>query len=1097
MALKKKLIQIPLGSVDVVGSGTVTKGIDQSRDSILTNSPALADVTNLVVDKDGTLKKRFGFSNLSMSGITGAVTSIDSYNDTLFAQTEDGGFVYSESKSLWTKVSDLDRKTFKAVDRVRAASNGTVTNVDHTVSGSLLLTTWTECAFDESVAPTWGQSIPARYLSCWYKVEDITDPEDPKELFPATEVDSSTTLLKPVVSTVASGDFVLAAIKVVFTGSSSTVVSRNAVAYRISKADFAVGPLLALSTSQTIVHIDIESVSGGSRVLVACAPDTATYPPATALEIVEVKDLIGAISKGWNTVLTGNIFGERGLAMLESGSNTIIAASSRVAGALPFGYLHTTSVVTSTGVQGAVNQLDENTLKVTMAMKPSDTVISLYYEQFTEAGSGTSFPMSYRQWTRGTHIKALDGSAFANLGLARGVCLGGKAFYSSIYTKVVCPLLTGGITFNGSSAFSDGKEYFNTPSVTLATAPSNPPAYSGEYPTFVPLLRIWRDKAFPWDLAQAGQYPVAVEVSLSGDVITGGTPNILASVVELAGGAKIRLATCGVSIDKFRGKITSPSIGIPDEAVFSRELLATDIYIGGNKGQFVNFENTGYRTRGTLVSFDGIREMEATAYATPMRPYMATIAKQDLFAKVVWVWKDALGELHRSGASLPSRGGDTSGEVYVAFPSLMEANNLDSYEVSVEVYLSSTVGGVYYLYQQIHPERDPNRLDHLAHAQFQGLLKVVLPSSAPTTGKTLYTTGTILDALSAPNFRAITTFGDRIYGIPDQEPWTVWASKHKEHGVAAEFNDALKISMPETSRGELTALFPIGNRMVLATQEELFWVGGEGPTNAATGRGWGTPKLLSSDTGVVSQNSVVVGDFGVVFFGLRGFYILSPNLELVYVGRAVEDIVGTATPVSSELLPLHKEVRFVMSAGNVLVWNYRLNVWTNFTNLDAVDSTVYQDKFTYIESDGTIRQEHDFYYEGTDAPVAEASFTTSWIKLNTVQGYQRVRRVLLTGHRASGALKVFLVFDYDETVVESHIWSESEMAAITNSSGNFSVNIHVKHQKSNAIKIFVSTADSSNPQFPELYGFGSQVVSIVLEAGVKAGRYLNAGTNTK
>jgi len=1111
MALKKKLIPIPIAVADT-SQGSIHAGLKERRDDILRGQPAMKTLDNLVVAKDDTFIKRHGYDTISLNGVSGTIRTIDSYNDTLFAQTEFGGFVYSPTDLSWKQVSDINRLGVKAKTKVLAAPNGTVSCVSHAMIGTKIMTVWSECAYEATLVNDNFAVIPKEYLKTWFMVEDFADPENPTTLIPITELSPTFTFVKPVASATNDGKFVIAAISLTYSGP-TTVGSRVAVGYYINMS--AVAPYysapLVLSSITDVVNIAIAPTSSFSSCVVAVGVKSDVWPPPHVGEAVEFKMVGDTPTLGWRTSLPSGMYGDYGVSIIDVAGTTIMATSSSTndipalgAAYTPAPKLYTHTFATATGTYGASNYIDTDKTRTAMAYDTGRNIITMMAEEnapeqqpgllFSHAISTTVFDLT----TLGTLIQSQ--------GIANGAAIAAKPFLSQKYGEMILPFLLSGMTNAEQTNHYGPLEAFLTPSVSLCSYPPSTPPVGSIYPTFKPLFRFMRDRVTYMPLAQGGMYPnyywsQNIVAQRQGQL---GMQMPVPSVYELdADGQYVNFVFAGVTVQEFRNQKDVLGSDVPLVGRVKRDVRSTTLNIGMETSSFVNFNRSGYRNRGNLFSFDGIREVEAVSYIAPWKTAATDTFGEygtDIFVKLVFTWKDAKGEVHRSTPSL-EQGFQKSKIMYFIPPSLFEATNLESMDVAIEVYLSASAGGTYYLSDVIHPESDPLRVHHPPLPLLPPAFTYQLPSSVTAKGNLLYTNGNVLASEPTPPFSAITTYGDRIFGISMDEPNEVWFSKHKEKDISAEFNSALKISLPETSAQELTAVFPVGNRLILASRDQLFWTAGEGPTNAGTGAGFPQPKLLSSDTGVLKQESVVVGDFGVIFFGQGGFYVINPDMSLNYIGKDVEDTVGSSQPISADILPLAKQVRFVMDDQNVLVWDYRLNVWTRHTGLTAIDSTMYRGMFTILQADGSIRSESATAYTGpSSSPIAPTVMGTSWLKLGGIQGYQRVRRVLLTGHWKSGYLKVDVYKDYDgTTAVQSRLWTEDEMAALVNLDGNFSVNIHLKHQKTESIRLVFSSEDTdpkgNGGGLP--FSTGAQVVSLMLEAGVKPGRFRTKMENTR
>lgn len=107
--------------------------------------------------------------------------------------------------------------------------------------------------------------------------------------------------------------------------------------------------------------------------------------------------------------------------------------------------------------------------------------------------------------------------------------------------------------------------------------------------------------------------------------------------------------------------------------------------------------------------------------------------------------------------------------------------------------------------------------------------------------------------------------------------------------------------------------------------------------------------------------------------------------------------------------------------GQTLMYDYFFQQWGSFTGIPAVSSVIYQDRHTYVNSFGEVFQQTlDSYLDGAH-PVL-MSFTTSWLNLAGLQGYERayyfyILGVFLTPHK----LSVQIAYDYNSSPIQNSI----------------------------------------------------------------------------
>lgn len=356
----------------------------------------------------------------------------------------------------------------------------------------------------------------------------------------------------------------------------------------------------------------------------------------------------------------------------------------------------------------------------------------------------------------------------------------------------------------------------------------------------------------------------------------------------------------------------------------------------------------------------------------------------------------------------------------------------------------------------------------------------------------LYTTGEILDNTVTPPCKYVVYHGDRLWlgGLEDSNE--VWFSQPFAEGEQPRFNEALKVRCEHP----VTALGSLDDKLVIFGRHQITVVHGDGPP--ATG-GIETGFLLQklpATVGCTSSRSVVLTPKGLMFLSERGFYLLGRDLSMTWIGAPVSDSTATYTTcVGAVLLQAHPEVVFALDDGSSAsiraIYNYELDAWTTDSCASrAVGSALTYDgtnnRYVYTEltRDSARYVMRDSVAYGPEASAhVQGIIVTGWIALNTIQGWQRIRKLLVLLDRAVSTtgmgLTVDVGFDYDEsTWTESHAFSAAELAAITSKQ----VEVHLAKQACQAVRFRIkSTGDSDTTGYMALR-------SLVFDAGIRPAR---------
>ncbi len=152
----------------------------------------------------------------------------------------------------------------------------------------------------------------------------------------------------------------------------------------------------------------------------------------------------------------------------------------------------------------------------------------------------------------------------------------------------------------------------------------------------------------------------------------------------------------------------------------------------------------------------------------------------------------------------------------------------------------------------------------------------------------------------------------------------------------------------------------------------------------------------------------------------KGIWLLGRDLSTTYIGAPVE-AYNSSLVLSAVAIPGTNEVRFTLDSGLTLMYDYYYNRWAVFEGIPAVTSTLYGDLHTYADTAGNVFQETPGQYLDGSSPVL-IGFTTGWLNLAGLQGYQRAFWMLLLGEYITPhKLSVGIAYDYNPSIVDQAI----------------------------------------------------------------------------
>jgi hypothetical protein len=414
---------------------------------------------------------------------------------------------------------------------------------------------------------------------------------------------------------------------------------------------------------------------------------------------------------------------------------------------------------------------------------------------------------------------------------------------------------------------------------------------------------------------------------------------------------------------------------------------------------------------GILKMYDGNRVVEHGFLDVPDTPIFSTetgtgavLPNGTYQYVVVWAWKDKSGQLHRSAPSVPLSHTITGGpkKPFIQFQNCLFTQKEN---VEIEIYRTEANGTTFYKHKAGVADIIVND-----KALKYTTVSDTLTDAELISNEVLYTTGGVLDNISADSCKYITSYKNRLFTVSSDGTYLQY-SKTREQNGPIEFNDALKIKL-DSRGGKATTLAVMDDHLIIFKESAIFTISGEGPNNLGEQDDFRLPFLSTSDAGCTELNSVVTTPSGIMFKSRKGLYMLGRDFNVSYLGAPVEaynsSLITSATLVSNT-----NQVRFTTDASIALVYDYFHQRWSTFSNVAAVDATIYGTTYVYARSTGLIMKETVGQYTDNSSfiPMTVAS---AWISLAGIQGFERFYKMLLLGsYKSSCKFKVSIAYDYD------------------------------------------------------------------------------------
>lgn len=331
--------------------------------------------------------------------------------------------------------------------------------------------------------------------------------------------------------------------------------------------------------------------------------------------------------------------------------------------------------------------------------------------------------------------------------------------------------------------------------------------------------------------------------------------------------------------------------------------------------------------------------------------------------------------------------------------------------------------------------------------------------------------GLALANLAPPSAALIKSTQDRLLlaGIPGN-PHRVAYSKLRGNGEVASFNDYLSVDLPPDG-GKITALEYLSETLVVFKERAVYLLPGDGYTNDTGGQNYGPARVINSDIGAISQETVALTPLGLIFKSLKGWQLLGNGLQVRYIGGPVEDF-DSDTIVAVHAMADQHQVRCV-SSGRTLVWDYlaspiqgQLGAWSEWTQ-GSVSACIWNNEHHVVNSgaDGVMAQEATHSGAG-DLPAFDLE--SGWIKLAGLQGYKLLRHLMfLTRYNGAHRVRVRVAYDYDDTWVD-----DTTHTPVTATAGDVEQFRHsVKRRRIQAFKVRLTAVGTADLNEPTTKGF--------------------------
>lgn len=339
----------------------------------------------------------------------------------------------------------------------------------------------------------------------------------------------------------------------------------------------------------------------------------------------------------------------------------------------------------------------------------------------------------------------------------------------------------------------------------------------------------------------------------------------------------------------------------------------------------------------------------------------------------------------------------------------------------------------------------------------------------------LYTNGGEVENIAPPASDFITSYKNRAIVLPSEDLFSWWYSKQVVTGTPVEFSDLFSQSIDQRG-GPLTGGSPLDDKLIFFKQKDIFYVVGDGPAPSGANNDFSYPQQITTPCGCTEPKSIVTVPIGIIFKSAKGFYLLDRGLNVAYIGAEVEDF-NSFTVTSAQLTATGTQVRFTLSGGLCLVYDYYVGQWSVFDNITAVDSVIYGNTYAYLTTGGLVALETPGVYSDLGAVIVP-SFRTGWISFDKIQNFQRIWSTLLVGtYFSPHTLVMTAAQDFDSTA------TQTTTVTLTSSITPYQIKFPMIRQKCEAAQLTFTLTPAS------VAGQGAAFSALTFETGIKKGSY--------
>ena len=294
----------------------------------------------------------------------------------------------------------------------------------------------------------------------------------------------------------------------------------------------------------------------------------------------------------------------------------------------------------------------------------------------------------------------------------------------------------------------------------------------------------------------------------------------------------------------------------------------------------------------------------------------------------------------------------------------------------------------------------------------------------------LYTLSNELPPDHPPAMHVVAHAGEYLFGIAAEDPFELWVSKPLVKGRGPEWSSALTLLLPPDSGG-CVSLAGTYDRIYALCKNCVWEMPAIGGFSSICGGSFPPFRLTYQGDPCVTHMGTVRTPQGTLYVSADGPRLIGQSGEVEPIGSKVRYQLDWANCRDSVFIAKDQEVLWFGVNGYVAL-DLKVGAWS-YGTLGALSAGQLGGELARIRPDGQVMlQVEGIPLDGTETFLGRV--VSPWLEFGDVVGLKRVVRAMLLGRienkPTDGELQVTLSYNYDDTIVDTFVWTVAEIDAL-------------------------------------------------------------------